>query len=227
MPAAQPLFALARATSDHLTRQRFATAAETALARAFADDLGAHASNSRPTSRSGAEPIVPALRFAPQLLAENHEALADLLAAARAAFGLVRWTPFYGEDAWSAPFLRHFACGEGIGPDGRLVNDKVMLGLFVLGPETFYPPHAHPAEEFYLVLTGNPAFQVGADTPFVPRAPGEVILHASEVSHAIRTGAQPTFAVYGWRGDLTAPSWYRDDMSDAQAPKRYPPIAKA
>ena len=51
---------------------------------------------------------------------------------------------------------------RGIGPDGRLWHDEVILGLFVLGPHTVYPPHAHPAEEFYVVLSGAPEWQVGA-----------------------------------------------------------------
>lgn len=50
--------------------------------------------------------------------------------------------------------------------------------------------------------------------PFLPRfATGECI------------GPQALFAVYGWRGAIAAPSWYRDDMTDEAEPKKYPPFA--
>ena len=35
---------------------------------------------------------------------------------------------------------------------------------------------------------------------FVRREAGEVIHHPSNVSHAMRTGAEPLLAIYLWRG---------------------------
>ena len=116
--------------------------------------------------------------------------LVELYDAARSAFGHVRWTEFYEEDSWSKSFLPSFANGEGIGPDGRLRHDEVILGLFLLGPDITYPEHAHPAEEFYIVLTGNPEFKIG-DNNFELQEAGAVVLHHSNISHAIRTSTEP------------------------------------
>lgn len=152
--------------------------------------------------------------------------LGALHTAARDAFGHVRWSEFYEPDEWSSDFLDAFANGEGIGPDGRIRSDRVILGLFVLGPNTLYPPHAHPAEEFYISLSGAPRFQIGADNDFEPLRDGEVAWHQSNVSHAIQTGAQPFFTVFGWRGRIAEKSWYREDMRDEQSKIRHPTIAK-
>ncbi len=217
---------LARATAAVLRTTGFDDAADRALAQAFAEDL-ARVAAAPMAERFPGEREVPALALAPRVLGEvpaaGHE---DLTRAARAAFGLVRWTEFYAEDRWSRDFLPRFANGEGIGPDGRLQHDRLILGLFLLGPDTLYPAHAHPADEFYVVVSGVPAFQVGAGGDFVSRPPGSVILHHADVSHAIRSGEQPFFGVFGWRGEIDAPSWYRDDMTDADGPVRYPAIRK-
>jgi len=119
-----------------------------------------------------------------------------------------------------------FANGEGIGPDGRLKHKEVILGLFLLGPNVTYPEHAHPAEEFYIVLTGNPEFNIG-DKGFEQQDAGAVVLHHTNISHAIRTASEPFFAIFGWRGEIGAKSWYRNNMAEESEPKKYPTIKKA
>ncbi len=220
------LRALARSTGKYLRAGASAAGVDRDLARIFADDL-AQLADAPLGERFPGETDVRALAFAPRVLGRPAApGLEDLTRAARAAFGLVRWSEFYAEDDWSRDFLPSFANGEGIGPDGRLRHDRIILGLFLLGPETRYPAHAHPAEEFYIVLAGTPAFQVGADSEFVARPPGSIILHPADVSHAIRSGDEPFFGVFGWRGKIAAPSWYRDDMRDPAAPLRFPTIRK-
>lgn len=39
----------------------------------------------------------------------------------------------------------------------------MILTLFMHGPNTSYPAHAHPAEENYLILSGVPTFQIESD----------------------------------------------------------------
>lgn len=220
-----PLLQLALETAKHLSRvnvrrkdqiirDKFVSDIETVM------NLSAH---------DGVKPAAPvrALRHAPVAFSAVPTFVSEnLLQAARSALGHVHWTEFYEPAAWSKPFLADFANGEGIGPDGTVRCDTMILGLFILGPNTLYPPHAHPAEEFYLTLSGAPDFQVGDDAPFVTIAPGEVAWHGSDVSHAIRTGPDPFLAVFGWRGSIHERSWYRSDMSDAQSRKRYPKISK-
>lgn len=230
-----PLLTLARLTGRHLANVEV-RASEPGADRALRDrfvadllglrDLGA---NDRPPSGG----VVRGLRHAPAALGSISTSASEgklerqLVHAARDAFGHVRWSEFYAPDPWSAAFLPEFANGEGIGPDGALRCDTLILGLFVLGPDTLYPTHAHPAEEFYLCLSGTPSFQIGVGEPFHPLDPGQVAWHGSNVSHAICTGHEPFMAVFGWRGAIGERSWYRDDMADPSLPIRYPTIAKA
>ena len=72
---------------------------------------------------------------------------------------------------------------------------RSLAGTLVLGPDTYYPPHHHVAEEIYVPLTGGAEWRMG-DAEFTKRDAGEVIYHASNVSHAMRTGNEPLLALY-------------------------------
>lgn len=222
-----PLLRLAEQTAAHLDHVR-PTDADRSLRDGFVAELRS-LSDPAPNSNSTSGHPVRGLRHAPTVLASVSASTTlpeGLRRSVLAAFGHVRWSEFYAPDAWSDAFLSEFANGEGIGPDGALVSDRMILGLFVLGPNTLYPAHAHPAEEFYLTLSGTPSFQIGASEPFAPLPPGAVAWHHSNVSHAIRTGPEPFLAAFGWRAPIGERSWYRDDMADLSLPFRYPTIAK-
>jgi hypothetical protein len=92
-----------------------------------------------------------------------------------------------------------------IGTRGLMNDEGIHLGLTLLAPHTHYPLHAHPAIELYLVLAGTAAWRVEHE-PFVQRPPASLILHGSNIGHAMETDADPLLALYIWRGDLeTAP----------------------
>jgi mannose-6-phosphate isomerase-like protein (cupin superfamily) len=220
-----PLYKLARLTSEHLKTTDYSQVVGTELSKSFSNDLDSVLDRLLPEQVSD-ERQVRALNYAPIVLGKNVPSkLTELYNAARSAFGQVRWTEFYEEDSWSKSFLPLFANGEGIGPDGRLKHNEVILGLFLLGPNVTYPEHAHPAEEFYIVLTGNPEFKVGSNN-FKLQEAGAVVLHHNNVSHAIRTSSEPFFAIFGWRGEIGAKSWYRNNMTEESEPKKYPTIKK-
>lgn len=221
-----PLYKLAQLTSKHLKTREYSSTSDRELALSFAKDLESVLARLLPEQTSIEGPV-RALNYAPIVLGVTLSSkLTSLYDAARNAFGQVRWTEFYEEDAWSEPFLPLFANGEGIGPDGRLKHDEIILGLFLLGPNVTYPEHAHPADEFYIVLTGNPEFKVG-NNHFEMQDAGAVILHHTDISHAIRTSSQPLFAIFGWRGKIAEKSWYRNRMTESSEPKKYPRIKKA
>lgn len=195
------------------------------LALGFAKDFRAETTRTPVACQSRSYPV-RGLRYAPVLLDDapiRHPVLFD---PALAAFPHARWSEFYEEQLWSQPFISRFATGECIGPSGRFHSEAIILGLFILGPKTHYPAHAHPAEEFYIVVAGEAEFQVGVGSDFVLKRPGDLILHGSDISHAIRTSTQPLLAIYGWRGALGEPSWYRNDMADENEPKMFPAFAK-
>jgi Dimethlysulfonioproprionate lyase len=76
----------------------------------------------------------------------------------------------------------------------------LAFGLLLLGPETLYPAHSHPASEIYIPL-GRAEWMRG-DEPFMAREPGAVIPHRPNLVHATRSGAEPLAALYLWAGDL-------------------------
>jgi mannose-6-phosphate isomerase-like protein (cupin superfamily) len=221
------LYKLAELSRDHLRTTRFVSNADFKLAETFANDLDSVVLSELPVQTIKERPV-NGLRHAPDVLRTNvPDNLLELSQAARNAFDHVRWTEFYEEDSWSKSFLDEFANGEGIGPDGRLFHRNIILGLFILGPETTYPEHAHPAEEFYIVLTGNPQFKVGVNSEFKPMRSGEVILHHSDISHSIKSSSAPFYAIFGWRGEIHERSWYRNNMADLNESKKHPTIRKS
>jgi hypothetical protein len=93
---------------------------------------------------------------------------------------------------------------EIVGPAAPLVSDEVCFGLTLIGPNAYYLPHRHPAIELYRIVVGHPHWTVDRTTAV--RAPGEAILHASDVVHAMRTENEPLLAIYSWTGDILSPS---------------------
>lgn len=175
-------------------------------------------------ARGSARPVVseapPGLRHIGAMLAEaRDDRCRDLAEALAPLVGAAYWTRFYAEDDWTRPFLNEFANGEIVGPHGPVYSDRVILGAFVLGPNTLYPPHAHPAVEIYLPLAGYAEFAAGG-TGFRAVPPGTYSLHPSNAVHAIRTGNRALLALFAWRGDMTAPSWYLDAHGERQIPPR-------
>jgi len=77
----------------------------------------------------------------------------------------------------------------------------------LIAPRTHYPPHAHPAIETYLVITGTALWSLGA-APAAAQPPGALIFHPSGMAHAMETEAEPLLAIWSWRGDVTSPSVY-------------------
>jgi len=122
--------------------------------------------------------------------------LANLLAASGAEFS---WGQTYAEADFGRHFIDNYGWLEVFGTRGHFVSDEAAGGLLILGPNVVYPDHHHVAEELYVPLTSTAEWRMG-DTPFSVREAGDVIHHASNVSHAMRTGEEPLLALYLWRG---------------------------
>ncbi|RWI27890.1 dimethylsulfonioproprionate lyase family protein [Mesorhizobium sp.] len=138
-----------------------------------------------------------------ELAPANAQPLARLLAQRR---GELHWGQTYSEADLGKTFIDNYGWLEVFGTRGHFVNDEVAAGLLILGPDIVYPDHHHVAEEIYIPLTGGTQWRMG-EGDFRRREAGEVIHHASDVSHAMRTGKEPLLALYIWRGGpLTAKS---------------------
>ena len=121
--------------------------------------------------------------------------LARFLATNRDA---LRWGQTYNAADFGADFLAGYGWLEVFGTRGHFVNEDAAAGLLILGPCIVYPDHHHVAEEIYIPLTGGTEWHKG-ESGFHLRAAGEVIHHASNVSHAMRTAKEPLMALYIWR----------------------------
>ena len=112
-----------------------------------------------------------------------------------------RKNPTYTDES----FLRRYAYCELLGPAGVVSHATISVGLLSLASGTFYPSHAHPAEEAYHLLAGASEWQAGSGE-LAWRSSGDRMEHASGVPHSMRSGPTPMLALYVWRGDLATPA---------------------
>jgi hypothetical protein len=110
-----------------------------------------------------------------------------------------RWGQTYTAADFGQKFIDNYGWLEVFGTRGHFANDAIAGGFLILGPGIEYPDHYHVAEELYIPLTSGTEWRMGGDE-WRRRAAGEVIHHASNIGHAMRTGDEPLLAFYLWRG---------------------------
>jgi len=98
-------------------------------------------------------------------------------------------------------FSRNFTAATIIGTGGLLPSDKVKAGFSLQARDTYYPPHAHHAEESYWIIGGDGDWKVGTQ-PWFAVEPGDSIYHESGTRHAMQTNEQPLLAVWLWTSHL-------------------------
>lgn len=96
---------------------------------------------------------------------------------------------------------RNFAVTTIIGERGPLKSDKVAAGFSLQSPDTYYPTHAHYAEESYWIIGGDADWRVDSKAWFAVQ-PGTCIYHESEARHAMQTNEQPLLTVWLWTSHL-------------------------
>ena len=95
-------------------------------------------------------------------------------------------------------------------------DDPVRVGLLLQRGNIPYPGHAHDAEEFYFILSGEAHWRIDA-REFTAR-PGDLIHHAPCAVHAMQTGSAPLLALWVWRGNLSGRFWY-ESAPDVDCPR--------
>ncbi len=98
-------------------------------------------------------------------------------------------------------FSRNYAVTTVIGEGGLLPSDKVYAGFSLQARDTYYPPHAHHAEESYWIIGGDGDWKVGT-APWFAVKPGDSIYHESGARHAMQTNEQPMLTVWLWTSHL-------------------------
>jgi len=100
-----------------------------------------------------------------------------------------------------AILLRNFSVATIIGQNGLLPSDEVSAGFSLQAPDTYYPPHAHFAEESYWIIGGDADWRVAAN-PWFAVEPGDTIYHESEARHVMQTNGQALLTVWLWTSHL-------------------------
>ena len=150
----------------------------------------------------------PAAKHLGTALAGANAATAGFAKIIRPVAEYLPWTFGYETQRDAAPGLESaMGWAEIIGPEAPFRSARVCLGLTLIGPETLYPAHAHPAIELYYVIAGTALWTAGGVTHAQP--PGSFILHPSQVVHSMQTAAEPLLALYTWSGeDVTTTSYF-------------------
>lgn len=120
-------------------------------------------------------------------------AVADALAAVEHQ---LPWRQTYA----AGDFLDAYGWAELVGAKGPIASQTYAVGILLLGPQTFYPPHAHPAREFYAPISGVASWFSEIEG-WRSVQPGALVHHPPNISHAMRTGDEPLLAAYCWTGD--------------------------
>lgn len=181
---------------------------EPAAARREIDTLlGLSLTDERP--QSPVRPFrLPACDFLEDALALGRNGPEGTIAGAISAIApALRWTYSYPDDPRRPGLASSVAFAQIIGPQGLKRDDRRLLGLTLMAPETVYPPHTHPAIEFYLVIAGTALWQAGHQEASAC-LPGSLIFHPSGIAHAMTTEAEPLLAVFTWHGNIASPSVY-------------------
>jgi len=116
----------------------------------------------------------------------------------------LRWrasSKCHDDGADVAILSRNFAVVSIIGPGEPLHSDKVYAGFSLQAPDTYYPPHAHYAEESYWIIGGDADWRVGKK-PWFPVKPGDCIYHESEARHVMQTNEQTLLTIWLWTSYL-------------------------
>ena len=100
-----------------------------------------------------------------------------------------------------AALLRNFAVTTVIGEGGLLPSDKIYAGLSLQARDTYYPPHAHTAEESYWIIAGSGDWKVDTK-PWFAVEPGDSIYHKSHARHAMQTNEQALLTIWLWTSHL-------------------------
>ncbi len=123
-------------------------------------------------------------------------------------------------DVLSAEYLANYGYVRQVGPrPSTIEHPSVRVGLGLWGPGLHYPLHAHPAEELYHVLAGEPWFGT-EDGTWTQARPGDAVHNPPWRRHAQRFGPEPTVLLYCWTGDVVSDAVLLGKPEAAAAPAR-------
>lgn len=108
--------------------------------------------------------------------------------------GLLRWEQGY--KSLPEDLYNNFAFCNLMGYKGHVFNDRMVIGILLLGANTYYPPHMHDnIQELYVNLNGQ-SF-INGDTV----KEGETSYIKASEPLSVKTGEEPVLLLYSWLGD--------------------------
>jgi quercetin dioxygenase-like cupin family protein len=84
------------------------------------------------------------------------------------------------------------------------MSAAIRLFMVYMPPHFYYPWHHHPAEEMYMVVSGNGVFK-RKDCPDERLTEGDTSFHHSNQPHAMETLDDPVLCLVAWRDDFETP----------------------
>ena len=141
----------------------------------------------------------PLIRWIEDSAKHGSSETANLLKALKPALPFLPWKYNYEPRADMPNLCNQMGWGEILGPEAPFHDDHFCYGFTLLGKNTFYPAHYHPATELYVVLSGHAEWTL--DGVSKVRNPGEFILHPSNHVHSMQTSDEPLLALYTWSGE--------------------------
>lgn len=164
-----------------------------------------HLSRILPRPEKMAPQVLPVCQYLPSLLrADDEDPVVRGVAPLCAQLAWVQ-NPNYTGGQLAPAFLANYGYAEIIGPQGVVLDDEFMLGILLLGPQTEYPAHYHPAEELYYTVSGDASWWQ-REQPWTQRGSGSYVYHPSGVAHAMQTARQPVCLLYMWWGEIGVPA---------------------
>ena len=141
----------------------------------------------------------PLIRWIEDSAKHGSSETANLLKALKPALPFLPWKYNYEPRPDMPDLGNQMGWGEILGPEAPFHDDHFCYGFTLLGKNTFYPAHYHPATELYVVLSGHAEWTL--DGVSKVRGPGEFILHPSNHVHSMQTRDEPLLALYTWSGE--------------------------
>ena len=141
----------------------------------------------------------PLIQWIEDAAKHGNSETANLLNALKPALPFLPWNYNYEPRADMPDLGNRMGWGEILGPEAPYHDEHFCFGFTLLGKNTLYPAHYHPATELYVVLSGLAVWTL--DGVSKVRGPGEFILHPSNHVHSMQTKDEPLLALYTWSGE--------------------------
>ena len=136
-----------------------------------------------------------------KLISNGYSALQQ---AIRTASDAVHWRETYKNTDIGGAFMDQFGCYCLIGENAPFFSDAIRLFMVYMPSHLYYPWHHHPAEEMYLVVSGNAVFRRESCTDEM-LFEGDTSFHARNQPHAMETMEDPVLCLVAWRDNFETP----------------------